>query len=77
MIIYNVRNMGAYLSDVLRLNIFQLFNKTRDAEIEFSSHAIHDQLKELDVMIKKLTQCDDGITLTERLLLLEKSRENK
>ena len=77
MILYNIRNMGAYISDVLRLNIFQLCNKVKIEKKKYESSAIHEQANSLDQKIRELTQCDPENTLLERLLLLEKSREIK
>lgn len=77
MIIYNVRNMGPYQSDVLCLNIYQIYNKVREAKAVYNGHAIHSQLKELDDIIKEMTLCEDSNTLIERLLLLKKARDNR
>lgn len=77
MIIYNVRNMGPYQSDVLSLNIYQIYNKVKEAKAVYNGHAIHSQLKELDDTIKELTLCDRSNTLIERLLLLAKAKDNR
>lgn len=77
MILYNIRNMGAYISDVLRLNIFQLCNKVREEKKIYAGSVIHEQYNELDFKIRELTQCDRENTLLERLLLLKKARETK
>lgn len=77
MIIYNVRNMGGYLSDVLRLNIYQLYNKVREGKRSYEESAIHSQLKLLNDKVKELTLCDENCTQMEKLLLFRKAKDNK
>jgi len=69
MILYNFRYRGPYEYDKYVNNILQFYNEVRLGEKLISDNIVNEQVKELDTVIKNLT--DEGCILQQLFLISE------